>query len=44
MEGISKLSQLKKGFLLKPSCKCALLSSRFAPKLSFSSPLLTSEE
>jgi hypothetical protein len=44
MEGISKLSQLNKGFLLKPSCKCALLSSRNAPKLSSSSPLLTSEE
>jgi hypothetical protein len=32
------------GFLLKPSSKCALLSSRFVPKCSFSSPLLSSEE
>jgi hypothetical protein len=44
MEDLSKQPQLKQSFLLKPSYKSTLLSSRNAPKLSFSSPLLTSEE
>jgi hypothetical protein len=34
----------RKCFLLRPSNKYALLSSRNVPKISFSSPLLSSEE